>query len=345
MSQTWAAMIIGGMTDALSSSPSDDAASALPDLPPLTAWPATFGGAVALRDWGLIRAEGPDTVSFLQGQLTNDLTQLRPGQARLAGYCSPKGRLLASFIVWQVAEHDWRLACSAALLPATLTRRSMFVLRAKCKLSDVSATDTVWGVAGAAAWSSLGDGAPDQPWRVKVDGGVSLLRLPEAAGQPRGLLIQSADATAPALPVLAPGLWAGLEAASGVARISAATSEAFVPQMVNFELVGGVNFKKGCYPGQEVVARSQYRGTLKRRGVLLQADVPLSAGQEVFHSEDPSQPAGLLALGGDMPDGQHLALAEIKLAALTGGSLHLGAADGPRLQPLAPPYPVPADAA
>jgi folate-binding protein YgfZ len=146
--------------------------------------------------------------------------------------------------------------------------------------------------------------------------------------------------TPPEADDLDPAAWRWLEVHSGVARITAATSEQFVPQMVNLELVGGVNFKKGCYPGQEVVARSQYRGTLKRRAQLFAGATGARPGQEVFHSGDPSQPAGLVAnAAGDT------ALVEVKLAALEDGTLHLGAADGPVLRRLALPYEMPADAA
>jgi tRNA-modifying protein YgfZ len=114
--------------------------------------------------------------------------------------------------------------------------------------------------------------------------------------------------------------------------------------MVNLELVGGVNFQKGCYPGQEVVARSQYRGTLKRRGTVLTGSAALAPGQEVFHSADPGQPAGLVALAGRWHD-RHAALVQLKIAALEGGTLHAGAADGPLLTPVRLPYEIPAEAA
>jgi folate-binding protein YgfZ len=123
-----------------------------------------------------------------------------------------------------------------------------------------------------------------------------------------------------------------------VPRIEAATVDQFVPQMLNFELVGGVDFKKGCYPGQEIVARSQYRGTIKRRSFLFDSAVPASAGQEIFHSGDPGQPAGLVVNAA----GQRV-LAEVKLAALDAGSLHLGAADGPVLVRQPMPYDVDID--
>jgi tRNA-modifying protein YgfZ len=120
--------------------------------------------------------------------------------------------------------------------------------------------------------------------------------------------------------------------------------EQFVPQMVNLELVGGVDFKKGCYPGQEVVARSQYRGTLKRRAYVLEGDVALAPGMEIFHADDPGQPAGLVALAGSQ-GGRHAALAELKIAASSAGTLHAGSASGPALRVGALPYAIPVDAA
>ena len=124
---------------------------------------------------------------------------------------------------------------------------------------------------------------------------------------------------------------------SGIAWVEHATFEAFVPQMLNYESVDGVNFKKGCYPGQEIVARSQFRGTLKRRAFIVQSTVPMAAGKEVFSSLDATQPCGLVAQAA-----QHgevcVAIAELQLAATENSTLHLGAAQGPVLQLLPLPY-------
>jgi folate-binding protein YgfZ len=314
------------------------------DAPALPAVPADQQrGATRLTDWGVIRAQGPDAASFLQGQLTSDVAGLAPGSATLAGYCSPKGRLLASFIVWSPAPEEFLLACSADVLPTTLKRLSMFVLRAKCKLSDAGAELALWGVTGQNP--ALADGAA---WTVQSAGAGKAVRLPDALGVPRWLLSQPAEAAAPEVPALDPAAWRWLEVASGVVRIVAATVDQFVPQMVNLELVGGVNFKKGCYPGQEVVARSQYRGTLKRRAMLLgltpDAQGTLAEGQEIFHDADPGQPAGLVALAARSPNGEQLALAEVKLALARGaGSFRLGSAEGPALEPRALPYPLPSN--
>ncbi|EHR71466.1 folate-binding protein YgfZ [Burkholderiales bacterium JOSHI_001] len=311
-------MIIGGMTSTALTQP-------------------LAAGALRLSDWGLIRARGADAAKFLHGQLTQDIEHLTRSEARLAGYCSAKGRLLASFVVWRTSDEDILLACSADLLAPTLKRLSMFVLRAQCKLSDASAELSIHGLVNAGAW--LGDAAPAAPWGMAAKGDATVIRLPDADGTLRHLLVQPSTAEAPALPPVSDSDWARLEARSGVARITAATVEQFVPQMVNLELVGGVNFKKGCYPGQEVVARSQYRGTLKRRAMLF-TGADARPGQEVFHSADPGQPAGRVANAGG-----NAALVEVKLAALDGGSLHLGAADGPVLAPQGLPYALPAETA
>ncbi len=300
-------------------------------------------GAVRLADWGVIRATGNDAAAFLQGQLTQDVLRLDAGSVRLAGYCTAKGRLLATFLIWRRGPAEFLLACSADLLPAVLKRLKMFVLRAKCQLEDASAEWPLWGLAGDAALAALGSAAPAAAWqRVAPDEGRELLRLDDVQGVPRWLF---AGGEPPALPALAPEAWAWLEVQSAVPRIVAATVEQFVPQMVNLELVDGVNFQKGCYPGQEIVARSQYRGTLKRRAYLFDADAAAAAGQDLYAADDPAQPAGMVVAAAPSPDGAGAwaVLAETKIAALADGvALHLGAADGPALRPAALPYAIPA---
>jgi folate-binding protein YgfZ len=295
-------------------------------------------GAVRLTDWGVIRALGADAATFLHSQLTQDIEGLGAEEARLAGYCSPKGRLLASFVVWRPAPDEVLLACSADLLAATLKRLSMFVLRAKCKLSDASAERALYGVVGDALPLPAAAGA------VRGDADRTLIRLPDVEGLARALLVQPAEAAVPEVPPIDLATWNWLEVRSGVARIVAPTVEQFVPQMVNLEVVGGVNFKKGCYPGQEIVARSQYRGTVKRRAMLFDSDAELQPGQEVFHSDDPGQPAGLVANAARGPGGTSSALVEVKLAALAGGSWHAGNADGPLLHQRPLPYALPSEA-
>ncbi len=297
-------------------------------------------GAVPLTHWSVLRALGPDATSFLQGQLTNDVASLTLSEVRLAGFCSAKGRLQASFLVWRAGPDELLLACAASVLAATLKRLSMFVLRAKCKLSDASGEVALTGIVGpgvdalmpaAAAWSKL-----DAPQGA-------LLRLPAVAGVPRCIVAGLAQAQLDGGAPLALDTWRALEVRSGIALIEAATVDQFVPQMLNFELVGGVDFQKGCYPGQEIVARSQYRGTIKRRMFVFTCGAPAQAGQEVFHSADAAQPAGMVVNAAPAGAGC-VALVEVKLAAFDQGSLHLGSVNGPVMHVGSLPYALPSDA-
>ncbi len=299
-----------------------------------------FTGTARLTHWGVIRARGADARSFLHSQLTNDFSQLGKEQARLAGFCSAKGRLLASFVCWSTADDEFLLACHGSVLPAALKRLRMFVLRAKCELSDATSEIPLLGMAGVPAQAEC---AALPVWgSVALDGG-QWVRLPDSPGTPRALF--AGDAAPGSGPTLTLDEWRWLEVRSGVPVIEQATVEQFVPQMLNFELVGGVDFRKGCYPGQEIVARSQYRGTVKRRTFLFDVDDEAHAGQEVFHAADASQPAGMVANAAPRPGGLgSSALVEVKLAALETGSLHLGAVDGPSLMRRELPYAVPGEA-
>ncbi|MCX2861599.1 folate-binding protein [Paucibacter sp. PLA-PC-4] len=300
------------------------------------------GGALRLADWGVMRAKGEEAAKFLHGQLTQDIALQTPEQARLAGYCSAKGRLLATLLAVKNTSDELLLVLPAELLAPTLKRLSMFVLRARCKLSDASADWAMWGLAGPAASAWLGAAAPAEVWGVARVGEALVVKLPDALeAVARYALLQPTQAPAPALPALVEADWQWLEVQAGLAWVRGATVEQFVPQMINLELLGGVNFQKGCYPGQEVVARSQYRGTVKRRTLMFAAEGAAQAvvGQELFHSADPAQPAGLVAAVAQR-EGRTLLLAEVKLAALEGGSLHLGSAEGPVLFPRTLPYSV-----
>ncbi|KMQ79935.1 Folate-dependent protein for Fe/S cluster synthesis/repair in oxidative stress [Candidatus Burkholderia pumila] len=310
----------------------------------------TAGAYMPLTQFGVIDIKGEDAASFLHNQVTNDVQHLHASTARLAGYCSPKGRLLGSFLIWRAAD-TIRLLIAQDVQAAVQKHLSMFVLRAKAKLSDATPELAIVGFAGnvRAALSGLFDALPDGV-HVKVDGpyGV-LIRVPDAQRRPRFLWIGAKADVEAHLPKLdeklrrVPAeLWDWLDIHAGEPRITHATVEQFVPQMVNYDVLGAVNFKKGCYPGQEIVARSQYRGTIKRRTALAHAE-NATPGAELFHSGDPSQPCGMVVNVAAAPKGGIDCLVEIKLAALDNGSVHAGAADGPALTFLLLPYAFPAD--
>ncbi len=309
------------------------------------------GFVAAISDLGQIALRGDDAASFLHSQLTNDVLHLGLDEARLAGYCSPKGRLLASFLMWRDAEAIY-LQLPRAILPALQKRLQMFVLRAKVKLSDAgeeAQRAVLLGLGGAGAGALLGqwfDSLPAQPM-AKVDTAAgTLIRLADAFGAPRYQWLLSAETAQAAWPVLSAKLapvgndaWHLSDIHAGIPQINAGTQEQFVPQMVNLELLGAVNFKKGCYPGQEIVARSQYLGKLKRRTALASIAAPnAAAGNEVYAGSDPGQPCGMVVNVAPNGAGGVDALVEMKLAALGGTTVHLGSASGVALQFLPMPY-------
>lgn len=299
---------------------------------------APIQGAARLERLGVIRVLGEDAASFLHGQLTQDFSLLGLSEARLAGFCSAKGRLQASFVGFKRGHQEVLLVCERDLLAQTLRRLSMFVLRAKAKLSDASAEFQVWGLAAGSAPADW----PVKPWAKHEHGDASLVRLYPAAGSERALWVAPAGQPAPNAQALSPAQWDWLEVMSGVVLVSQPVFEAFVPQMLNYESVGGVNFKKGCYPGQEVVARSQFRGTLKRRAYVVASEEALKAGDAVFHESDAEQPCGTVAAAAPNPEGGWNAVVSMQTGA-SEGVLTLGGSGGPRLQVLPLPYELLAD--
>ncbi|MEO7937194.1 MAG: folate-binding protein, partial [Burkholderiaceae bacterium] len=245
-------------------------------------------GMALLTTLGVIRVEGADAATFLQGQLTQDFALLGMSEARLAAFCTAKGRMQASFIGLKRAHDDILLICNADLLPAVLKRLSMFVLRAKARLTDASDAWQICGLAGSATTPYID--AQARPWSRSDHGAASVIQLYPACGVSRAMWIAPSQEPLPAAPRMPAARWDFGAVDAGIAMVSAAVAEAFVPQMLNYESVGGVNFKKGCYPGQEVVARSQFRGVLKRRAMRAHCEQALEAGQEIFRQDDAEQP-------------------------------------------------------
>ena len=302
-------------------------------------------GVAPLSHLGVIRVDGVDAVKFLQGQLTQDFSLLGMTQARLAAFCSAKGRMQASFVGFKRSPTEILLVCSRDILSTTLKRLSMFVMRAKTTLVDASDDFALFGLAGDAI--ELIAPGPAPVWS-KVDiGTINLIHLYPADGVRRALWIAPVAESPPQGVTLSTQDWCWGEVRSGIAMITTPIVEAFVPQMLNYESVGGVNFKKGCYPGQEVVARSQFRGTLKRRAYLAHSDAPLKAGDEIFQANDATQPCGLVAQAAAVPVGSTAggfnAIVSLQIAALEAGGLHLGSASGPALRVAPAPYPLLAD--
>ena len=297
-----------------------------------------------LADFGLIRASGVDASTLLQNLLTNDVSGITASTARFAGMCTPKGRLLATMQIWRDGE-DFLLMLPADVLAGILKKLTMYVLRSKVKLSDATHEFALIGVSRPTGIADLTDDAAQRSVVAIVGGGAVrldatrwiLCMTPELAISRWAELATHATA-------VGTEAWRWLEIQAGQPRVVAATQEAFVPQMLNMELpdVAGVSFTKGCYPGQEIVARTQYLGKIKRRMYLVHfaADENFGAGTPVFAAETGEQQCGTVVSCAPAPDCGFDALICVQSTATESGELNLGTPLGPRPQLRALPYPM-----
>ena len=295
---------------------------------------------------GLLRFSGEDTLTFLQGQFSSDVKALDEQHAQYSSYSTAKGRMLASALIFRSAGDYW-LQISADILPAIQKRLSMYILRSKTKASDASQDYTMIGIAGPQAAQIINTVLPDhtgQPLTVKQADNATVISLTENRYQIITPADHAADiwsklATAGAIPA-DETIWRLSDIRAGIPWIGAATQEEFVPQMTNLDLIGGISFSKGCYTGQEIVARTQHLGKVKRRMFRVQiATETACAGQEIFSPEMNGQHSGKLLAAAPASTGNIEALVVAQLSSLEHG-LHLGAPDGPALQVLALPYQV-----
>lgn len=301
-----------------------------------------------LRDAALIAVSGPDAAAFLHAQLTSDVAGMRGECIQYSGYCSPKGRLLATLIVWHTAD-AFLLQLPKAAAAAIRARLAKYVLRARVTLADAPERFRLFGLAGPQAQSvgaSLAGAVPGSDRDITSRDGLALARLSS-----RRCLLLASGAEDPALEArvgaapLAAEEWARMDIEDGVPWITPDTEDRFVPQMVNLDLLGGLSFSKGCYPGQEIVARMHYLGRLKQRMYRLSVPagaLPPSVGDPLFSARfGAEQACGTLINVSPAPGGAYDALAVMQIESAREGSVHWRDASGPAVAFLPLPYPVP----
>ena len=310
---------------------------------------ATRDGTVRcdLSQFGLLKVSGEDAQSFLQNLLSNDIREVTSTRAQLSSFNNAKGRMLASLLIWRMGD-DYLLQLHHSLCEPIRKKLSMYVLRSKVKIADVSAELVCIGVAGADALKTLQalyPALPQQTMEVATQGEDNILcrdsnRFQITTTPQRAIELWQALS---ALRAVGSPCWDWLDIRAGIPFVQAATLEAFVPQMLNFEVIGGVNFKKGCYPGQEVVARMHYLGKASRRMYLahLDAAVEAKAGDALFSSVSAEQSCGTVVDARPSPNGGMDMLAVVQTASHESAAVHLGKIDGPQLQFQPLPYALP----
>lgn len=300
-----------------------------------------------LSHLGLVDVSGADAQAFLQAQLSCDVNGLGRTQASLGAYCSPKGRMLASFLVWPEAD-GYSFALARSLVEPTIKRLRMFVLRAKVVLGDRSDERILLGASGPSAEGALRASVglvPEAHHRVAHGADSTIVRV-----APNRFLVATSPERAQSLwgelaPVLRPvgtPCWEWLDIREGIPLVTARTQDELVPQMANLEILGGVSFQKGCYPGQEVVARTQYRGKSARRMFLARVEgAEPAAGDPLFSEALGDQASGIVVNVAPAPEGGHDVLVVVHAQGAAPGTVHLGATTGPPLRFRALPYAVP----
>lgn len=290
---------------------------------------------VPLTHLALIEASGEDAKSFLHSQFTSDINHLAESQAQHAGWCSAKGRMQASFLAWRQGER-YLLALSADLQESSQKRLQMFVLRSKVKLSALTDNTIMLGLSGPQASEALADAGlpcPTAPLGTEQQNETTIIRLDAS----RFVVVAPESAMASLWQKLSikarpagTGVWRWLDIQAAYPLVTLATKEEFVPQMADFEKIGGVSFHKGCYPGQEVVARTQYLGKVKRHLYRLTSQQALKAG-DILHSPDnPDQSCGMVMTAAASPTGGYEALAVVQ--SNFSGNVRLGSLEGPQVQ-------------
>jgi folate-binding protein YgfZ len=294
-----------------------------------------------LSHLAVLRAEGADAQSFLQGQLSNDINLVNETRAQLSSYCNAKGRMFAIFLIFRRPDNAYYLQLPAALAEPMLKRLRMFILRAKVKLEFADSGLGRIGLSGPNAETLLKNALGKTPVDIYdsfTNDDVTVVRLPgpharfEMHASLTRLMSLWQSLSAKATPVGA-GPWFWLDIMAGIPVILPGTVEEFVPQMANLELVGGVSFTKGCYPGQEIVARMHYLGRLKHRMFRAHVEclLPPQPGTPVYAPDLPGQSTGHVLDAQPSPQGGYDLLAVVHISSKEAGELHLAVSDGPRL--------------
>jgi tRNA-modifying protein YgfZ len=306
---------------------------------------AQSGDVIApLAHLSTLGLDGEDAGAFLQGQVSCDVQGLDADHAVLGCYCTPQGRMLANFVLWR-ARGACRMALAADIAGAVQKRLQMFVLRAKVRITLLDDELVLLGVAGrggADALREVDGGVPLEPFAVHRGADATTIALSAdrflVAARPDGAAALWERFATRLVPV-GPAAWQWLDVVAGVPLVTGPTQDRFIPQMANFELVGGINFRKGCYTGQEVIARAQYRGTVKRRLYLAHvASGEPGAGDPVVGDGEGESAGGTVVNAARAPEGGFDVLAVLQSAAADAADLRLRTADGPKLEIRPLPY-------
>ena len=301
----------------------------------------------------VLRISGDDALPWLQGQLTADVSEVDARTSRLAAWCSPRGRVLAVFRVLSEAPDGYRMVCERWFADSLLARLRMFIMRSDVRIDDAGDALRVAGIAGTAGTHALSDRIARWAETAEVDDAAAFedMTIARVPGRHRRFIVTGPVARVAAVASsgadaevrqASPRAWHLADIRAGVARITAPTSDAFLPQMLNLDHLRAVSFEKGCYVGQEIVARAQHLGRVKRRAYVGRTAAGAAVGDPIVDdAQDGAPKVGEVVSVETSPGGGSVACAVVGTASTHSPALRVGRSDGPPIRVRPPDYMMP----
>jgi tRNA-modifying protein YgfZ len=267
-----------------------------------------------LSNFAVLAISGNERHAFLHGQLINDLNLIETPAAQLSAWCNPKGQIISNFLIINTGI-SYLLIFKYELKAFVQKRLTMFVMRSDVTIEDITESSPLLGIANTEDLSSLGTNIPTNAGGIYAFEGLIIIKHPDNSG--RYLITGSIEALTKKLPELnytytSHSIWGLLDIVAGLPWITSATQEQFLPQMLNLDALRGLSYQKGCYPGQEVIARLHYRGEVKKRLQIIKSEQPLEVTNNLY-PEHSDKKVGTIINTATHPDGSTYALAVIEL--------------------------------
>ena len=312
------------------------------------------GETVARLDFlTVLRVSGDDALPWLQGQLTADIAKVDARTSRLAAWCSPKGRVLAVFRLLADSPGGYRMVCERWFADSLLARLRMFIMRSDVRIADAGDAFGVAGIIGTAGTRALPDRIARWAETAEVDdaAGFEDMTIARVPGTRRRFIVTGPVARVAAVASFGadaevwqagPRAWRLADIGAGVARIAARTSDAFLPQMLNLDHLRAVSFEKGCYVGQEIVARAQHLGRVKRRAYVGRTEAHAAVGDPIVDDAQNGAPkVGEVVCAESSPGGGSMVCVVLGIASAHSPGLRVGRSDGPPIRVRPPDYMMP----
>ncbi len=269
-----------------------------------------------LSGFSLLAIGGNDRHEFLHGQFINDLNLIEEPAAQFSAWCNPKGQVISNFLIINTGT-TYLLLFKEDLKGFVQQRLGIFIMRSDVTINDISDNSPLIGLANTNDLSLLGSNISTKPGEVQAIDGLFIICLPDNSSRylitgNNEILNSKVSELTKSLKITDSPNWDLLDILAGLPWITSTTQEQFLPQMLNLDLLNGLSYQKGCYPGQEIIARMHYRGEVKKRLQLINSEVELKVGNNIYENKTENK-VGTIINSAIHPDGNFYGLAVIEL--------------------------------